>query len=243
MQWNQTYKANKGSVETSEARCVIQTGDGGYALAGLDGFLGTSNLNFWLVKTDSSGNMQWNQTYGGSGDDGVKSVIQNIDGSYVFAGATDSTGAGNSDFWLVRTTGSLNNIQISSTVQPTTSLTSVAPTGTMFPVPSEQPGSSLLWYYIIAAIVGVGTVSVAILTLYFKQMIIVKSKKRTEYYTNKINEIENKLKLGIKKEDKSSQELRNLRAEILKDRVILKDDCDRLVKIVEEILNDIDAKA
>jgi len=99
MLWNQTY----GGTGDDEASSVIQTSDGGYALAGYTTSFGVGGYDFWLVKTDSSGNMVWSQTYGGSGDDEAGWVIQTSDGGYALTGLTNSTGAGSYDFWLVKT--------------------------------------------------------------------------------------------------------------------------------------------
>jgi hypothetical protein len=123
-----------------------------------------------------------------------------------------------------------------SPILPTSSSPSTIPTATTFSTPSEQSGSNLLWYYIIASIVAVVGVVVAILTFYFKQIIIVRSKKRTERYTDLINKIENKLKSGNTNKGLSSEKLVDLKEEILKDPEIVPDDCDRLVKVIEEIL-------
>ena len=102
MQWNQTY----GGSDDDEAFSVIQTNDTGYALAGTTTSYGAGETDAWLVKTDSSGNMQWSQTYGGRAQDGAYSVIQTSDGGYALAGPTDSYGAGSYDFWLVKTNSS-----------------------------------------------------------------------------------------------------------------------------------------
>jgi hypothetical protein len=101
MQWSQTC----GGVAQDGAYSVIQTSDGGYALAGFTDSYGAGSFDFWLVKTKSSGNMMWNQTYGGSGDDEAECVIQTSNG-YALAGYTNSTGAGSDDFWLVNTDSS-----------------------------------------------------------------------------------------------------------------------------------------
>jgi hypothetical protein len=47
--------------------------------------------------------MLWNMTYGGTGDDFGRSIIQNSDGSYAIAGLTYSFGAGFNDVYLVKT--------------------------------------------------------------------------------------------------------------------------------------------
>ena len=99
MQWNQTY----GGPHKDEAFSIIQTSDTGYALAGTTNSSGAGGTDAWLVKTDSSGTMQWNQTYGGRAEDGAYSLIQTSDGGYALAGFTDSYGAGGYDFWLVKT--------------------------------------------------------------------------------------------------------------------------------------------
>ena len=97
--WNQTY----GGENNEEACSVIQTYDGGYAITGPTISFGAGNEDFWLVKTDASGNMQWNKTYGGELDDESRCVVQTSDGGYTIAGFTSSFGAGSSDFFLVKT--------------------------------------------------------------------------------------------------------------------------------------------
>ncbi|MFX1253158.1 MAG: hypothetical protein ACFFCZ_16240 [Promethearchaeota archaeon] len=98
-----TWAQNYGGGEDDIARTLIQTTDGGYALAGWTGSYGAGYSDFWLVKTDSNGRMQWNRTYGGAEDDSAQALIQTTDGGYALAGETYSYGAGYSDFWLVKT--------------------------------------------------------------------------------------------------------------------------------------------
>ena len=100
LQWTKTYDG--GNWE--EAYALVQTSDGGYALAGSSGDkVGIYHSDFWLVKTDPSGNMEWNHAYGGPGIEKAGSVIQTDDGGYAVAGYTDSFGIGLKDFWLVKT--------------------------------------------------------------------------------------------------------------------------------------------
>ena len=98
-EWNKTY----GGTTDDYAWALVQASDGGYALAGYTTSFGAGSGDFWLVKTDAAGTMQWNKTYGGTGDDGAYSVIQTSDSGYAVVGYTTSFGAGSGDFWLVKT--------------------------------------------------------------------------------------------------------------------------------------------
>jgi len=98
-EWNQTY----GGPDNDYGESIIETSDGGYVLAGRTFSLGAGSGDFWLVKVDSAGNHEWNQTYGGTDFDYGFSVVEASDGGYVLAGWTRSFGAGDYDFWLVKT--------------------------------------------------------------------------------------------------------------------------------------------
>ena len=98
-EWNKTF----GGTDDDWAWSVQQTSDGGYIIAGTTESYGAGYGDFWLVKTDSEGNEEWNKTFGGTYSDGARSVQQTSDGGYILAGDTFSYGAGYSDFWLVKT--------------------------------------------------------------------------------------------------------------------------------------------
>jgi len=102
VQWDRTY----GGPAWDTTYSMIQTSDGGFAMAGTTESFGAGAYDFWLVKTDSSGIMQWNKTYGGAYSDIATRVIQASDGGYVLTGSTYSFGAGSSDMWLVKTDSS-----------------------------------------------------------------------------------------------------------------------------------------
>lgn len=104
MLWNKTY----GGKSYDDLYSMVQTSDGGYALAGLTQSFGDGRDDFWLVKTDSSGNMLWNKTYGGAALAGSWfSMVQTSDGGYALAGDTWSPASG-IQFWLVKTDSSGN---------------------------------------------------------------------------------------------------------------------------------------
>jgi len=100
MEWNRTY--GEGD-EFDVAYALVETSDGGYALAGGTGSFSIDEYDVWLVKTDGTGNMEWNHTYGGEKGDIAYSLVESSNGGYAIAGSTRSFGAGDEDFWLIKT--------------------------------------------------------------------------------------------------------------------------------------------
>jgi hypothetical protein len=91
MEWNKTY----GSIGSAIGRCVIRTSDDGYAIAG------TVSRVAEVVKIDSSGNVQWDRTFGEATF--AYYVIQTSDGGYALAGSTGGSGPSNgNNFWLLK---------------------------------------------------------------------------------------------------------------------------------------------
>lgn len=97
---------------------IQQTTDGGFIIAGYSYSSASGNvsnvnqgdLDYWIVKLDAAGNIQWNKLLGGSGTDIATSVRQTPDGGYIVAGQTNSslsgdvtdTSHGSIDLWLVK---------------------------------------------------------------------------------------------------------------------------------------------
>jgi hypothetical protein len=97
--WTRTY----GGQDFDWGYSVQQTQDGGYIIGGYTGPYGAGLCDFYLIKTNASGDTLWTRTYGGAGDDEGFSVQQTQDGGYIIAGRTSSFGATGYDVWLVRT--------------------------------------------------------------------------------------------------------------------------------------------
>lgn len=97
-EWNKTY----GGTGDDWAGSVVQTSDGGFVMAGGTDSFGAGDYDFWLVKTDAEGNMEWNKTYGGERSEMATFLVQTGDGGYALAGYTGSFGAGYDDLWLVK---------------------------------------------------------------------------------------------------------------------------------------------
>jgi len=105
---NLTWEKTFGGSDLEYARSVEQTTDGGYIIAGATKSYGAGQADFYLVKTDASGNKTWEKTFGGSGYDQAYSVQQTTDGGYIIAGETTSYGAGLADFYLIKVDASGN---------------------------------------------------------------------------------------------------------------------------------------
>jgi hypothetical protein len=98
LQWTKTI----GGHETEKGYSLIQTSDGGYAIAGYTESFGAGGYDVYVVKLDANGNLQWTKTIGGPKDDWGTSLIRTSDGGYAIAGYTDSFGAGGWDVYVVK---------------------------------------------------------------------------------------------------------------------------------------------
>jgi len=100
--WERVY----GGSSSDAAESIIQTSDGGYAVAGYTYSLGMGLADIWVMKLDSSGIMQWQLVRGGTGNDVAREIRETADGGYIIAGFTTSTGYGQEDFYAVKLTSS-----------------------------------------------------------------------------------------------------------------------------------------
>jgi hypothetical protein len=109
-QWQRTF----GGTGADEIYNVQQTNDGGYIAScysnSNDGdIVGNRGMaDYWLIKLDPSGTLQWQQTLGGTGEDHISSILQTGDGGYIVAGDSDSNDGdvagnhGSNDVWIIR---------------------------------------------------------------------------------------------------------------------------------------------
>ncbi|MBK9731262.1 MAG: T9SS type A sorting domain-containing protein [Chitinophagaceae bacterium] len=113
-EWDKSF----GGAKHDEMYTIIQTNDGGYLLGGdsdspIGGekSQGTQGLNdFWVVKTDASGNKEWDKRFGGNSKEEMFTLLQTPDNGYILGGWSmsningDQTQAsrGSSDYWIVK---------------------------------------------------------------------------------------------------------------------------------------------
>lgn len=86
MQWNKNIGGE------SYVRCIKETTDRGYILAGATRSFGEGDFDMFVVKLDSNGSLQWAKTIGGTNYDFANSIVQTTDGGYAVAGRTGSFG-------------------------------------------------------------------------------------------------------------------------------------------------------
>ncbi len=111
LQWTKTIGGKKEDMGTS----LIQTSDGGYAIAGYTYSFGAGESDLYVVKLDANGNLQWTKTIGGKKEDVGLSLIQTSDGGYAITGTTTSFGAGGKDVYVVKLDAN-GNLQWTRTV-------------------------------------------------------------------------------------------------------------------------------
>ena len=82
---------------------VSQTSDGGYFVAGYNEIWGSGSKDFYLIKLNSSGSMQWSRAVGGvSTNNWGYAGVPTSDGGYIITGRTDHYGAGGRDIYVVK---------------------------------------------------------------------------------------------------------------------------------------------
>jgi len=103
--FGQGFQNTFGGDSLDMGYSVQQTNDGGYVLTGSTNSYGNGDSDVYLIKTDGNGDSLWTRTFGGENQDYCNSVQQTTDGGYIITGRTESYGAGNKDFYLIKTDG------------------------------------------------------------------------------------------------------------------------------------------
>lgn len=104
-----------GGSKNEAAQSVVPTSDGGFAVLGytqsMDGDITDKNdesFDFWVLKFNENASLDWTKTFGGSGDDRGRDIIQTADGGFAILGYSDSNDGdlalnnGSRDFWLAK---------------------------------------------------------------------------------------------------------------------------------------------
>ncbi len=116
--WDASFGGSGEDVFPDALNAIKATLDGGYVLAAASASSETGNkmtagygaTDFWILKLDKRGNRMWEQTYGGSGSEGLQHILVTTDGGYLLVGESNSRSDGNKtapnrggiDAWLVK---------------------------------------------------------------------------------------------------------------------------------------------
>jgi len=97
-----TWAKTVGGTDIDLGYSVATTSDGGYIVTGTTNSFGAGDYDLFLVKFNSSGDLNWARTVGGADRDEGNSVVSTPDGGYIVIGTTNSFGAGRCDLFLVK---------------------------------------------------------------------------------------------------------------------------------------------
>lgn len=96
--WTKKYSASTSSIPLD----LIQTSDGGYIITGWTD-VSFGNNNIILMKTNSTGELQWAKSIGGSNLDRAVSVIELNGSGYVIAGLSQSFTPTRNEYYIIKT--------------------------------------------------------------------------------------------------------------------------------------------
>jgi uncharacterized delta-60 repeat protein len=104
VQWQKTY----GSVDEDAASSIRETMDGGYIVAGYTYSFGAGSYDFWVLKLDALGAVQWQKVYDQSIYDFAESIQQTSEGGFVVGGNARPFGSSWWDYWILKLDGAGN---------------------------------------------------------------------------------------------------------------------------------------
>lgn len=118
VEWQKTF----GGRYTDRLESIEPTRDGGYIVGGwsnspLSGNKGQDSYgegDFWILKLDAYGEVEWQRTLGGEGDDQLSVLFESMEEGYYAGGSSRSAISGNkdisngrgTDFWVLHLSGS-----------------------------------------------------------------------------------------------------------------------------------------
>jgi hypothetical protein len=113
-EWQKTIGGTGRDVLTA----IRQTKDGGYIMggssesivSGLKTEISYGSLDYWIVKLDSTGNIEWQKSFGGQFMDQLESILPTKDEGYIIGGWSNSFKSGNKteesfgqgDYWILK---------------------------------------------------------------------------------------------------------------------------------------------
>ena len=96
--WTRSF----GDTLTDSFHPVKEVSNGDFIMGGFSHRSGKGD-EAWLIRTDDSGNLLWEKTFGDNGGDRIYDIEEMADGGFMVLAWTRSFGSGEHDIWLLRT--------------------------------------------------------------------------------------------------------------------------------------------
>jgi len=113
---NKIWDKKFGEKIVVSGRSVVETPDHNYVVVGdVMTSQNPNNVDLYVLKTDSAGELLWEKTYGGTGADYGWSLVLTNDDNYIVVGSTKSYGASYFDVWLLKINSS-GDLKLSKTI-------------------------------------------------------------------------------------------------------------------------------
>ena|GEM_PF-2969220 len=98
LRWSKTYGGAKGD----EAKAIIQTSDGGFAITGFSYSFSRGASDIWVLRLDGRGTELWQKNLGGKGEEHGHDIIETKSGNLIVVGYTRSYGNGKKDLLVMK---------------------------------------------------------------------------------------------------------------------------------------------
>ena len=98
VKWQKTY----GGFKDDRASTVAVTKNGDIVVAGYTESFGSGGEDVWVLLLDRDGNVKWQKTYGGNGNEEAHGAVIEGSGNIIIVGGTESFGSGSYDVWVLR---------------------------------------------------------------------------------------------------------------------------------------------
>jgi uncharacterized delta-60 repeat protein len=99
---NVLWGKSLGGAGKDQGYGVVTTRDGGCVVVGKTKSFGHGHYDAYVVKLSSDGKVLWSKAFGGESNDEAQAVTQLADGSLIITGGTESFGAGEFDFYIIK---------------------------------------------------------------------------------------------------------------------------------------------
>lgn len=100
---NKQWSLDYGGPESEEGRRVFYVENVGYYICGTTNSYGNGAYDYYLLKTDLNGNLQWETTFGDFGWEKIHDAALTRDTGLILVGETSSNATDNTDIYIVRT--------------------------------------------------------------------------------------------------------------------------------------------